>query len=192
MVRAAAYSKFEPVGVPVDDARYSHAANFPVTKTRLKVLTCPADFSPQRVANNGITYHNYVANYGSTIYDQIDFANVRFFGAPFFEVTSVNDHRPGVRFAEITDGLSNTMMTSETLVGLQGTNLDLRGFSHWAYAANFSGFRTPNSTKPDWMQSSGYCNAAPAITVSASSRTASSRTAVRSRCLPVAVRCVWR
>ncbi len=56
-------------------------------------------------------------------------------------------------------------MTSEVLVGLgSASRLDLRGFSHWAYAANFSGYRTPNSTKPDWMQDAGYCNAAPAIT----------------------------
>ena len=90
-------------GVPVDDARYSHAANWPVTTKTIKTLTCPSDTRPQRVANNAVTYHNYVVNYGNTIYDQIDFANVKFLGAPFFEVTGVNDRRPGVRFAEITD-----------------------------------------------------------------------------------------
>jgi prepilin-type processing-associated H-X9-DG protein len=49
-------------------------------------------------------------------------------------------------------------MTSEVVVGLSGASWDLRGFSHWAYAANFSGYLTPNNTKPDWMFSSGYCN----------------------------------
>src|SRR6187200_1789019 len=33
-------------GVPVDDARYSHAANLPVTTKKLKVLTCPSDTNP--------------------------------------------------------------------------------------------------------------------------------------------------
>src|SRR5204863_2866152 len=99
-------------------------------------LTCPSDTNPQRLTNSGITYHNYVANYGSTIYDQTDYANVRFFSAPFFEVTSVNDRRPGVRFAEITDGLSNTLMMAETIQGQPG---DLRGFSWWRGGAVFTG-----------------------------------------------------
>jgi hypothetical protein len=61
-------------GQPVDDARYSNAVNFPVTTKKLKVLTCPANFAPQRAANNGITYHNYVVNFGNTIYDQTTFS----------------------------------------------------------------------------------------------------------------------
>jgi prepilin-type processing-associated H-X9-DG protein len=142
-------------GVPVDDARYSHALNFPVTKTRLKVLTCPADFTPQRVANNGVTYHNYVVNFGNTIYDQSDFAGVLFQGAPFFEVTSVNDHRPGIRFAEITDGLSNTLMVSETIQGQPG---DLRGFSWWRGGAVFQGYQGPNSPIPDCLYAGGQCD----------------------------------
>src|SRR5436190_770290 len=139
-------------GVPVDDARYSHAANFPVTTVRLKALTCPTDLSRPRWANNGITYHNYVANFGNTIYDQSNFGGVAFLGAPFFEVTSVNDQRASVRFAEITDGLSNTLMLSETIQGQPG---DLRGFSWWRGGAVFEGYQGPNSPIPDCLYAGG-------------------------------------
>jgi prepilin-type N-terminal cleavage/methylation domain-containing protein/prepilin-type processing-associated H-X9-DG protein len=141
-------------GVPVDDARYSHAPNFPVTTKRLKVLTCPSDTNPQRIANSAITYHNYVVNFGNTIYDQSNFAGVTFLGAPFFEVTGVNDSRPGIRFAEITDGLSNTLMLAETIQGQPG---DLRGFSWWRGGAVFQGYQGPNSAIPDCLYTGGQC-----------------------------------
>ena len=89
-------------------------------------------------------------------------------GAPFGDVGSPNPDiaagsaqgqtRGIVPFSGIPDGLSNTMLTSEVLVGQRGATYDLRGFSHWAYAANFSGYRVPNSREMDWMQSQGYCN----------------------------------
>jgi prepilin-type N-terminal cleavage/methylation domain-containing protein len=142
-------------GVPVDDARYSHAANLPVTTKKIKALTCPADLNPQRVQNNSITYHNYVANFGNTIYDQSDYGGVRFLGAPFFEVTTVNDRRPGIRFAEITDGLSNTILMSETIQGQPG---DLRGFSWWRGGAVFQAYQGPNSPIPDCLYAGGQCN----------------------------------
>src|SRR5262245_18160390 len=165
-------------GVPVDDARYSHAANFPVTTKRLKVLTCPSDTNPQRVQNNGITYHNYVVNFGNTIYDQSDFNNVKFLGAPFFEETSVNDHRPGVRFAEITDGLSNTLMLAETIQGQPG---DLRGFSWWRGGAVFQGYQGPNSAIPDCLYSGGQCDPTKALNPPCIVATATTPTMIASR-----------
>ncbi len=67
-----------------------------------------------------------------------------------------------VSFAGIPDGTSNTLMTGEILVGsgtggIYSASFDLRGFSWWAYSASFTGFLTPNTSKPDMMQSSGYC-----------------------------------
>lgn len=165
-------------GVPVDDARYSNALNLPVTTKKLKVLTCPSDTNPQRVANNGITYHNYVANFGNTIYDQIDYTGVRFYGAPFFEVTSVNDHRPGVRFAEITDGLSNTLMLAETIQGQPG---DLRGFSWWRGGAVFTGYQGPNSSIPDTLYAGGQCDPTKLLNPPCLIATASSPTMLASR-----------
>jgi len=165
-------------GVPVDDARYSHAANLPVTTKKLKVLTCPSDTNPQRVANNGITYHNYVVNFGNTIYDQSDFAGVTFLGAPFFEEISVNDHRPGVRFAEITDGLSNTIMAAETIQGQPG---DLRGFSWWRGGAVFQGYQGPNSSIPDCLYSGGQCDPTKLLNPPCIVATASTPTMMASR-----------
>jgi prepilin-type processing-associated H-X9-DG protein len=62
---------------------------------------------------------------------------------------------PIVRLSAITDGLSNTMITSEVIVG---RGFDLRGFSWWFEGAAFEGYLGPNSTSPDLLQSSSYCN----------------------------------
>jgi prepilin-type N-terminal cleavage/methylation domain-containing protein/prepilin-type processing-associated H-X9-DG protein len=165
-------------GVPVDDARYSHAVNFPVTTKRLKALICPTDTNPQRVANNGITYHNYVVNFGNTIYDQSNYSGISFLGAPFFEVTGVNDQRPGIRFAEMTDGLSNTLMVAETIQGQPG---DLRGFSWWRGGAVFQGYQGPNSPIPDCLYSGGQCDPSKPLNPPCILATASTPTMMASR-----------
>ena len=165
-------------GVPVDDARYSHAKNLPVTTKNIKALKCPSDTNPQRVANQGITYHNFVVNFGNTIYDQSDFSGIKFLGAPFFEVTSVNDRRPGVRFAEITDGLSNTLMMAETIQGQPG---DLRGFSWWRGGAVFQGYQGPNSPIPDCLYAGGQCNPNNPLNPPCTLATASTPTMMASR-----------
>jgi len=127
-----------------------------------------------------VTSQNYVVNFGNITMQQgssvggsfvpyyVDNGiTYNFLGAPFGDVgapkpdisTGGGQGATGgiVRISSITDGLSNTMMTSEVVVGTKGANYDLRGFSHWAYGATFSGFLTPNSSKPDLMQSAGYC-----------------------------------
>jgi prepilin-type N-terminal cleavage/methylation domain-containing protein/prepilin-type processing-associated H-X9-DG protein len=143
-------------GVPTDIYRYSHAPNFPVTKANIKVLKCPSDLSPPRFANSGITYHNYNVNFGNTIYDQSDFGGIIFAGAPFGEVTQVTaPSKSGARFAEITDGLSNTLMLSEVIQGHAG---DLRGFSWWRGGAAFQGYQGPNSAIPDCLFAGGQCD----------------------------------
>ena len=62
--------------------------------------------------------------------------------------------RATVGFNAITDGLSNTLLLSEVVVG-QGQ--DLRGFSWWGDAATFEAFSTPNSSFPDVLFSPLYC-----------------------------------
>ena len=136
------YTMRHMFGVPVDDTALQPRDQFSRDTKTFKALTCPSDTSPPRTANNGITYHNYVVNFGNTIYDQSNFAGVTFLGAPFFEVTGVADTRPGIRFAQITDGLSNTLMNAETVQGQAG---DLRGFSWWRGGAVFQGYQGPNS-----------------------------------------------
>jgi prepilin-type processing-associated H-X9-DG protein len=126
---------------------------------------CPSDVknAPITAMINGITYactsQNYAANFGNTTVLQTDFQNIHFNGAPFVDIGSpLGDYeqpaRSTVGFNAITDGLSNTMLLSEVVVG-QGQ--DLRGFSWWGDAATFEAFSTPNSAFPDVLFSPIYC-----------------------------------
>jgi prepilin-type N-terminal cleavage/methylation domain-containing protein/prepilin-type processing-associated H-X9-DG protein len=157
--------------------RYAGVANITVTSTRVNAYMCPSDGNNMRTVGvealgRHVTSQNYVVNFGNTTMQQRDLVDngitYRFLGAPFGDVGApLPDIAEGggqgatngiVRISAITDGLSNTMMTSEVIVGQSGASWDLRGFSHWAYAANFSGFLPPNTSMPDWMHSAGYCN----------------------------------
>ena len=157
--------------------RYAGVCNSTVTTSRIAAYSCPSD--PNGLGTSGIngggkpvTSHNYVANFGNTTHQQGALTDnsitYTYLGAPFGDVGSPNaDITAGtgqgatngvVDFNGITDGLSNTLMVSEVLIGRTSANYDLRGFSWWAYGTSFTGFLPPNSTKPDWMQSSSYCN----------------------------------
>ncbi|WZP01049.1 DUF1559 domain-containing protein [Isosphaeraceae bacterium EP7] len=127
-----------------------------------------------------VTSQNYVANFGNITHQQgtpgspflpylVDNGiTTQFQGAPFGDIGApLSDITAGtglatassvIDFGAITDGLSNTMMNSEVIVGASTAALDLRGFSHWAFGSSFSGYLTPNSTKPDWTQNIAYCN----------------------------------
>ncbi len=60
------------------------------------------------------------------------------------------------KIASITDGLSNTMMASETLIGSQGSNYnDLHGFTWWGPGTSFTAVLAPNSTYQDSMGNGG-------------------------------------
>jgi prepilin-type N-terminal cleavage/methylation domain-containing protein/prepilin-type processing-associated H-X9-DG protein len=155
-------------GVPTNydlDLRYFGVANQSVTSTFLSIYLCPSDQTntPITATTNGKTYactsQNYAVNFGNTLVIQSDFQNIRFGGAPFVDIGSPDgDHdqsgRPTVGFRAFTDGLSNTMLAAEVVVG-QGQ--DLRGFSWWGDAATFETFLTPNSSFPDVMFSPFYC-----------------------------------
>jgi len=174
-----AYGNNSVSGPLNDDFRYAGVANTTVTTSRMSAYSCPSDPNATATSNilgggKKITSHNYVANFGNTTHQQgsltINSITYTFLGAPFGDVGSPNADQAGasgagsvnrnVDFSGIPDGLSNTMMVSEVLVGQSSTNNDLRGFSWWAYGSSFTGQLPPNSTKPDWMQSSGYCNVA--------------------------------
>jgi prepilin-type N-terminal cleavage/methylation domain-containing protein len=161
--------------------RYGSAANLPVSRTQVPSYTCPSD---SRTASpgiyNGITFHNYVANYGNTTRGRVSphgttsTGNPNIFGGgPFIEVIGFNHggwanyyswiahdntYRPITRFADVADGLSNTLGVSETV---QGTDGDLRGFGWWGGGAHFETYRTPNSPQPDSLEAAGYCRPPP-------------------------------
>jgi prepilin-type N-terminal cleavage/methylation domain-containing protein len=155
-------------GAPVNydlDLRYFGVANQTVTSTWISTYLCPSDQTnaPISATTDGKTYactsQNYAVNFGNTIVIQTDFQDISFGGAPFVDMGSPEgDHnQPGhsnVGFPSFLDGLSNTLLTSEVIVG-QGQ--DLRGFSWWGDAATFETFLAPNSTFPDVLFSPFYC-----------------------------------
>ncbi len=167
--------------------RYSGVANITVTSSHITAYLCPSDGGNTNAPGYGnlgktVTSQNYMVNFGNLNSTQgtlsatgtlpyITFGGIQygFMGAPFGDIGAPNpdsptgtlDHaaiRRTVPFAAIQDGLSNTMMTSECVVGQTGTKKDLRGFSWWGWAAVFTGWLTPNTSSPDTLQSTGYCN----------------------------------
>jgi prepilin-type processing-associated H-X9-DG protein len=66
------------------------------------------------------------------------------------------------KIEEITDGLSNTMMASETIQGrgVQYPDSDTRGYTWWGGAAGFTTYIGPNSPLPDAM-TGGSCGTVP-------------------------------
>jgi prepilin-type N-terminal cleavage/methylation domain-containing protein len=135
---------------------YGAAKNRPVTTRRFAMLTCPSD--NQITHFDGITSHNYVANFGNTThYHHQQFNGLIFGGAPFYG-TEDPEVIPVGEFRRISDGLSKTLMLSEQV---QGLGQDLRGFSWWGWAAGFETSLTPNSAQPDVMQQAQYCDRYP-------------------------------
>jgi prepilin-type N-terminal cleavage/methylation domain-containing protein/prepilin-type processing-associated H-X9-DG protein len=134
--------------------------NLEVVKVRLNTLTCPSD-EPQ-VDSRGVTFHNYVANFGNTNHvgwDHLGPSNpayIKYLGSPFIGDDWNVKHQRVIRLREITDGMSNTLLAAETVQGRAG---DLRGFTWWGWAAGFETYAIPNATDPDTLQRAEYCNA---------------------------------
>ena len=158
--------------VPDSSRRYGSTINQRVTGRRYATYTCPSD-SP--TTQYGITCHNYVCNYGNTgfvVYDgdvktgaEKVLNGVPFGGAPFsISGWDTANHACYIKvltfaFRDISDGLSSTLMFSETVQGKAGSiGADLRGFSWWGYGSGFESYLPPNSSQPDIMQSDGYCD----------------------------------
>jgi prepilin-type N-terminal cleavage/methylation domain-containing protein len=150
--------------------RYAGAANTTVTSNAIDTYYCPSDRSKGKPACfASVTSQNYVVNFGNTItnqtpYYQYNGSRMPFLGAPFTDMgapdrdvtagTPEADNGGTVSFAGISDGLSGTMLISEVVVG---SGRDLRGFSWWGYAAQFTGLQPPNSSSPDVLQSADDC-----------------------------------
>jgi len=156
-----------------DDYRYDNEnltrtppiRNYEVTQKRIATLTCPSD-EPQvassvpgggQQAKEGTTFHNYVANFGTTNHTGlISLLGVDFLGAPFIGQDENYNIRQNLatKFKQITDGLSKTMMVSETVQGKEG---DLRGLTWWGWAAGFETMVAPNASDSDLLQKAEYC-----------------------------------
>ena len=153
--------------------RYGGAANTTVTRSHINAYKCPSDPNSMNVTNttNMITSHNYVANFGNTNTSQgSPYFGVTFAGAPFSDIGSpLGNQNTGTtsvfktlvkgtsNFSTITDGLSNTLMVSELLIGQGG---DLRGFSWWSNGAMFSAWGGPNTSVLDVQPNGSYCKPA--------------------------------
>ena len=155
---------------------YSNALNLPVTTKQVPSFTCPSDsLSASPSIISGITFHNIVGNFGNTTLNRLTFGtdtlgrpNV-WGGAPFvgllgWPVGNANKPNispslvpPFVKYADVTDGLSNTLLLSETIQGKDG---DLRGFAWWQGGSHFETYNPPNSAAPDRMESPSYCKTA--------------------------------
>jgi prepilin-type N-terminal cleavage/methylation domain-containing protein/prepilin-type processing-associated H-X9-DG protein len=127
-----------------------------VTSKRIKIMTCPTDTprSPNVQGGVAMTAHNYLVNYGNTCTDQIALGTPAypFLGAPF---TARKKPGTGTRFLEITDGLSGTLMFGEVR---QAAGQDLRGFFWWGDGAGFVTYQAPNTSVPDRIYATFFCN----------------------------------
>ncbi len=132
--------------------RYSGAPNTTnVCNKRFKVLTCPSDIP--NTPFGGLTNHNYAVNIGNTgNAQQASLNGIVFGGAPFL------NSGKSTSIQTISDGTSNTLLAAEVL---QGQGSDLRGFTWWGDAAGFTAYLPPNSTSPDVIYTTGYCNNQP-------------------------------
>jgi prepilin-type N-terminal cleavage/methylation domain-containing protein len=151
-------------------AHYGASINVAVTTAVIAPLRCPSDGGSEngtapRYGNK--TKHNYVVNAGNTNRMQ-DFPGrgsplngVVFGGAPFIRNGRgpANPNGKVIGFKDIRDGLSKTMMASETKLGI---GEDLRGFTWWGPGAVFHGYYQPNTTQPDAFQWATDCNNSPA------------------------------
>jgi prepilin-type N-terminal cleavage/methylation domain-containing protein/prepilin-type processing-associated H-X9-DG protein len=145
--------------------------NLKVVQTRISTLTCPSD-EPQVYKAQQITRHNYVANYGTTSHigvDHLSSANsgwIPYRGSPFLGRDSPPFQDLPVEFRQITDGLSNTLLASEIVQGVDlalspdENTVDARGLTWWGWAAGFEARGVPNTSEPDVMQQRIDCESA--------------------------------
>jgi hypothetical protein len=140
-----------------------------VTHKRFPTLTCPSDVRNDSPLGTGnpVKNHNYAVNFGNTGHAQqatlngVVWGEAPFGNAKFIEprTTPVQRKTPvGKPMAEMTDGTSQTMLAAEVR---QGQGRDLRGFSFWGDASNFTAYLGPNSPLPDVIYTTAYCNNIP-------------------------------
>ena len=148
--------------------RYGDAVNRPVIRTQVPAYTCPSDSNSQAMSLfNGAAFFNYVGNYGNTTMDRsspygTDTAGNpnRWGGAPFVGLTSpASTMKPAdmpapTKFADVQDGLSNTLLFSETVQGKSG---DYRGFGWWYGGCHFETYLPPNAGQPDLLEAAYAC-----------------------------------
>jgi prepilin-type N-terminal cleavage/methylation domain-containing protein/prepilin-type processing-associated H-X9-DG protein len=125
----------------------SHPVNQTARQQHIKTFECPSDIGLQDGEFGSGTWDrvrgNYVANFGNTNYGQVNKMDgsvpVQFGGAPFSFVK-------GKKLTSLTDGTSNTLMFSETIVvgPESGWGGPLSDISVASGGQAFCGFYPPN------------------------------------------------
>ncbi len=174
--QASLYDEYDIEGKWDWNRIYSSPANIDVISMWLDAYTCPSDTQDAKISAPGVgpvaTSHNYVICLGNTgINDPLaggfvqDYNGVTYKGSPFEIVPHPSaGSAKTTNFAFIRDGLSNTLMFSETLQvkdpnsDMTAGDLDLRGFVWWGSGCHFETYLTPNSQQPDIVEDSGYCD----------------------------------
>ena len=130
---------------------------------RVPIYRCPSDFgSDLNTSYYQRTRGNYVVCWGNALYDDTrpaasgGTAVTANFGM-FNHIGGVRA-KPGiVRMASLTDGTSNTLMLSESLMAKTAGDNDWRGDIHNDDGVfRFHTDLTPNSTSPDLISSTNY------------------------------------
>jgi prepilin-type N-terminal cleavage/methylation domain-containing protein/prepilin-type processing-associated H-X9-DG protein len=128
------------------------------------IYLCPSDNGQvdQNVGQYQRTRGNYVVNWGNALYDDRRSASAggtavaTNFG-PFYHIDGRRD-RPGtVTIVGITDGTSNTLLLSESLIAKVASDNDWRGDIHNDDGVfRFHTVVTPNSSAPDLISSTTF------------------------------------
>jgi prepilin-type N-terminal cleavage/methylation domain-containing protein/prepilin-type processing-associated H-X9-DG protein len=148
---------------------------------RVAMYLCPSDNGTldQNTGQYQRTRGNYMVNWGNALYGA---APTPTNAGPFYHIGG-NRATPGtVTTAHITDGLSNTLLMSESLIAKIASDNDWRGDFH-----NDDGvFRihtvtTPNSTAPDLIRSQTFFPLVPDPTMGPVALGNPERAAARSR-----------
>lgn len=133
--------------------------NLPAKDAKVQVFMCPSDPANPKTTNgssasNQQGFHgNYMLNAGSTFFNPGGAANSLNLNGLFYVLSTT-------RFADITDGTSSTLFSSEILLVKDGAvgsgSEDVRGRYHNSRHAGafFSTLYAPNTTQPDRFN---YC-----------------------------------
>jgi prepilin-type N-terminal cleavage/methylation domain-containing protein/prepilin-type processing-associated H-X9-DG protein len=137
--------------------RYGSAPNTTnVTGRRYKAMTCPSD---KENAPIGImTNHNYSVSTGTGSTYGAQYVGAATYSPQPGMFDGRSPYTRKTKLTDVTDGLSNTLMMAEVL---QGQGSDLRGFQWWGDASGVSTYAPPNTSTPDQIYSTSYCNNQP-------------------------------
>jgi prepilin-type N-terminal cleavage/methylation domain-containing protein/prepilin-type processing-associated H-X9-DG protein len=127
------------------------------------IYLCPSDTGliDQNVGQYQRTRGNYMVNWGNALYDDTRTSSqatavAQNFG-PFYHVGGKRSTPGTTRMTDITDGTSNTLMLSESLIAKVASDNDWRGDIHNDDGVfRFHTVITPNSSSPDLISSTTY------------------------------------